>query len=127
MAPGLASAALRLARGASDGVDSDGGRRPLEPVRLPWRPQGDVDLVGPGLDVLPDLVPRLLVAPGQRRGAEELGQAVELALEVLVPPGQSDVDGAADLVRVAPDLLAMAVQHLALPCEVLGRDEPHAP
>ena len=45
----------------------------------------------------------------------------------LLAPGQPRVDGAADLTRVAADLLAALMEDGPLGREVLGRDERHVP
>src|SRR6266568_8385798 len=89
-------------------ADADCCGRSLQALGLPWGPEGDVHLIGAGLDVAADLVPRLFVAAGQGGVAEELGQAVELGDEVLVLPRERHVDGTADLRRVAAHLLTVA-------------------
>src|SRR5438270_13175925 len=126
----LGFAPAALARSCLDPslfADTDGRGRPLEALGLPRGPQGDVDLVGAGVDVAPDLVACLLVAARQGRIAEEVGQPVELDDEVLVLPRQGDVDRALDLGRVASHVLAVAEEHLALAGELVGRHERRVP
>ena len=48
------------------------------------RAQGDVDLIGAGLDVLADAVDDLLVAAGEHSRGDVLGERAELRLQALV-------------------------------------------
>ena len=50
----------------------------------------------------------------EHAGAHAVGDRAELLAQALLGPRQADVDGAADLGRVAPDVGAVAVQHVAL-------------
>ena len=68
-----------------------------------------------------------LVGARQHARPHEVGQAAELLPEALLGPGQAHVDRGADLGRVAADVGAVGVEHVALVGERLGRDEGHVP
>ena len=76
--------------------------------------EGEVDLVGAGVDVLADAVDDLADAAAEHAGTDEVGDVAELPAQAVLVPRQADVDGARDLGRVAADLGTVAVEHLDL-------------
>ena len=116
-----------LRRGQGQDRPERGGEA-LERVGVERRPQGQVHLVGAGVDVLPDAVEHLLLGARQHARPHEVGQAAELLRGGSPPsrPGPT-LTGDADLGRVAADVGAVGVEHAALVGERLGRDERDVP
>src|SRR5258706_64405 len=82
---------------------------------------------GTGDALLADAVEPWRVGAHQGARTPVVRHRTERGRQVPLPPRQAHVDGAVDLARVAPDRLAVAVQHGSLAGELLGRDERHVP
>src|SRR5215218_610154 len=83
---------------------------PVERIEVEWGPQGDVDLICAGIDVLADPVEHFFVRPREAAVPGQVGDLAELGLKALFGPCQPDVDRAADLGRIASDSVAVLVE-----------------
>jgi hypothetical protein len=104
-----------------------GGAETFEQFDVERRAQGDVQLVGAGVDVLADAIEQLLVRAGEDPGTDEVCDRSELVPQVVLVRGDAEVDGAADLGRIAAHRLAVVVKDRTLVGEHIGSDERDVP
>src|SRR4051812_28088341 len=95
-------AGIASTSGGSRGAELvEHGGEGFQALELPGGAQGDVHLVGAGVDIAGNAVDELLAGADEHTGSHDVGDAPELLAQRRLVDGEPHVDGAPDLGRVA--------------------------